>query len=141
MLRVAGPAYAFPGQPGDMVIPWLDQPAENPVPEILGQPLVWEQLTSWLTPADQFFTVKHYNLPPLTERDWRLQVVGLVRRPQVFTLAELRARPRREVTFTLLVSRLEVGGRSAMVRPRTGAAGGQGRPRREASPVQSLSRG
>jgi hypothetical protein len=55
VLRVAGPAHAFPrrpgerdeidqddqhpdpaqalGHPGDEVIPWLDQPAANPVPE------------------------------------------------------------------------------------------------------------
>ena len=35
VLRVAGPARAFPGQPGAVVIPWLDQPADNPVPEVI----------------------------------------------------------------------------------------------------------
>ena len=57
VLRVAGPAHAFPGhsgeqdelawdddqpdsaqalgRPGGEVIPWLDQPAENPVPHML----------------------------------------------------------------------------------------------------------
>ena len=34
-VHVAGPAHAFPGHPGDEVIPWLDQPAPNPVPQIV----------------------------------------------------------------------------------------------------------
>ena len=58
VLRVAGPVHAFPGHPGEVdgvawdddqpdpphamahpgeeVIPWLDQPAENPVPNNVG---------------------------------------------------------------------------------------------------------
>ena len=32
VLRVAGPAHAF-GHSGEEVIPWLDQPPPNPVPE------------------------------------------------------------------------------------------------------------
>jgi DMSO/TMAO reductase YedYZ molybdopterin-dependent catalytic subunit len=101
VLQVAGPAHAFPGDPGDEVIPWLDQPAENPVPEIAQNLLVWEQLDSWLTPADNFFVVSHYGNPALAEADFRLSIGGLVARPQSLALADLRARPRREVTFTL----------------------------------------
>ena len=63
VLRVAGPAHASPvhtGQrdrvpwdddqsdsaqtfvhPGGQVIPWLDQPPSNPVPEITGNLLQW----------------------------------------------------------------------------------------------------
>jgi hypothetical protein len=33
-MQVAGSARAFPGHPGDEVIPWLDQPAANRVPQI-----------------------------------------------------------------------------------------------------------
>jgi DMSO/TMAO reductase YedYZ molybdopterin-dependent catalytic subunit len=101
VMQVAGPAHAFPGDPGDEVIPWLDQPAENPVPEIAQRLLVWEELDSWLTPADQFFIVSHYGNPALNETDWRLSIAGLVARPQSLTLADLKARPRDEVTFTL----------------------------------------
>ena len=100
-LHVAGPAHAFPGHPGDEVIPWLDQPAENPVPQIVPRQLVWEELDSWLTPADEFFIVSHYGNPALSEATWRLDIGGLVARPLSLTLADLRARPRREVTFTL----------------------------------------
>jgi DMSO/TMAO reductase YedYZ molybdopterin-dependent catalytic subunit len=100
-VHVAGPAHAFPGHPGDEVIPWLDQPAPNPVPQIVPRQLVWEDLDSWLTPADEFFIVSHYGNPVLDGAAHRLAIGGLVARPQSLTLADLRARPRREVTFTL----------------------------------------
>ena len=35
-------ALAFPSQPGEEVVPWLDQPAPNPVPDVVGTQLVWE---------------------------------------------------------------------------------------------------
>ena len=101
VLRLAGPARAFPGQPGATVIPWLDQPAANPVPEVIVRQLVWERLDSYLTPPGQFFVIKHYNLPALSERDWHLAISGLVAHPQTLTLADLKARARREVTFTM----------------------------------------
>src|SRR5215212_9780811 len=101
VLRLAGPAHAFPAQPGATVIPWLDQAAMNPVPEVIVRQLEWERLDSYLTPPDQFFVVKHYNLPVLSERDWQLAISGLVARPQQLTYADLKARARREVTFTL----------------------------------------
>jgi DMSO/TMAO reductase YedYZ molybdopterin-dependent catalytic subunit len=94
-------ALAFPAQPGDEVIPWLDQPAPNPVPEITGQHLQWEALDSWITPADQFFYVQHFGRPSLDPQAWRLEVAGLVGRPLALTLGELRARPRQEIVFTL----------------------------------------
>ena len=100
-VHVAGPAHAFPGHPGDEVIPWLDQPAPNPVPQIAQRQLIWEELDSWLTPADEFFIISHYNTPALDQATHRLGIGGLVARPQSLTLADLRARPRREVTFTM----------------------------------------
>jgi DMSO/TMAO reductase YedYZ molybdopterin-dependent catalytic subunit len=100
-IHVAGGAQAFPGHPGDEVIPWLDQPAPNPVPQIAQRQLVWEELDSWLTPADEFFIISHYNTPALDLASHRLDIGGLVARPQSLTMADLRARPRREVTFTM----------------------------------------
>ena len=100
-IHVAGPAQAFPGGPGDEVIPWLDQPAPNPVPQIAQRQLIWEELDSWLTPADEFFIISHYNTPALDQATHHLDIGGLVARPQSLTMADLRARPRREVTFTL----------------------------------------
>jgi DMSO/TMAO reductase YedYZ molybdopterin-dependent catalytic subunit len=103
VLRLAGPAHAFPGaQDQDaVVIPWLDQPEPNPVPEVIVQQLHWEELDSWLTPVDQFFVIKHFNQPELNESDWRLEVNGLVDQPMTLSLADLKARERQEVAFTM----------------------------------------
>ena len=71
-LQVAAPAHAFPresdqerhnewddeqldasrplGRPGDVVLPWLDQPPPFPFPDNAGSQLVWEELDSWLIP-------------------------------------------------------------------------------------------
>ena len=100
MLKVSGPAHAFPGEPGEEeVLPWLDQPPEPPFS--IPNQLKWEELDSWRTPADNFFVVSHYNQPALNAADWRLAVGGLVAREQSLTLAELQGLPRREVDFTL----------------------------------------
>jgi DMSO/TMAO reductase YedYZ molybdopterin-dependent catalytic subunit len=124
VLRMAGPAHAFPGHagqqervpwdddqsdsaqafvhPGGHVIPWLDQPPPNPVPEVTGNLLQWEALDSFLTPADNFFYVKHYGLPSgLDEAAWRVGIGGLVARPQSLKLADLKGRARHDVDFTL----------------------------------------
>ena len=101
LLQGSGQALAFPQWSGAKVIPWLDQPPANPMPQVVGNLFQWEQLDSWLTPNDKFFTVGHYNKPSLDEKTWTLEVTGLVRRPVIITLADLKARPRQEVIFTL----------------------------------------
>ena len=104
-LGFPGAAAAFPSRPGEEVVPWLDQPPPNPVPEAVGQQLVWEALDSWVTPNEKFFTVNHYGMQTITAREaaqgWRLALDGLVQRPLALTLAALMARPRQEVAFTL----------------------------------------
>jgi len=102
MLQVAGPTQAF-GQSGEEVIPWLDQPPP-PVfpPAIVGNLLVWEALDSTITPASDFFYVRHYGQPEgLDDSTWHVNIEGLVARPQSLTIADLQARERREVDFTL----------------------------------------
>lgn len=94
-------ALDFPSRPGEVVIPWLDQPAPNPVPDILGTPLRWEDLDSWITPNDEFFTVKHFFLPEIDPAAWRLEIHGLVQQPLTLSLDDLRARESRDVPFTL----------------------------------------
>ena len=39
------------GQPGEEVIPWLDQPPADPFPDNGGNLLKWEELDSWLIPC------------------------------------------------------------------------------------------
>jgi DMSO/TMAO reductase YedYZ molybdopterin-dependent catalytic subunit len=83
------------------VIPWLDQPASNPVPHVAGNLLVWEELDSRITPTDEFFTISHYGVPGIDPAAWRLGISGLVARPEALSLADVRARRRREVDFTM----------------------------------------
>src|SRR5437868_994912 len=101
LLRMPGLAEAFSIQPGEDVLPWLDQPAPNQAPDVIGNQLLWETLDSWITPNDQFFTVAHYDKPVLDVATWRLQIGGLVQQPMVLTLDDIKARPRQELNFTL----------------------------------------
>jgi hypothetical protein len=61
------PAYGIPVKFGEEVIPWLDQPPSNPKPDVVGNLRQWEELDSWITPKDKFFTVGHYNKPVINE--------------------------------------------------------------------------
>jgi DMSO/TMAO reductase YedYZ molybdopterin-dependent catalytic subunit len=94
-------ANAFPSRAGEEVVPWLDPTPENPAPDAVRNLLQWEELDSWVTPNEEFFAVNHYNWPVIDEQSWSLEVGGRVGQPLTFTLDELRARPRREVVFTL----------------------------------------
>lgn len=90
---------------GEEVIPFLDQAPAPPDAAVRQYGELntrnWEQLSSWTTPHEDFFTVSHYNRPVLKTEDWRLQIGGLVERPTTLTFEQIQARPRQEVTFTL----------------------------------------
>ena len=92
-----------PPELGDVGLLWDDQPPPIPEPaqDIVGHPLVWEQLRSRITPNDEFFTVKHYDQPALDATDWRLDIDGLVSEPRSLSLDDLTGRRRQEVEFTL----------------------------------------
>jgi DMSO/TMAO reductase YedYZ molybdopterin-dependent catalytic subunit len=94
---------AAPLQPGEELVPWLDQRTETPPParERVGSQLVWEELDSWITPNDKFFTIIHFGIPAIDMQAWRLDVAGLVSQPISLSLDQLKARPRQEVTFTV----------------------------------------
>lgn len=101
LLHLPAFAWAFPSRPGEEVVPWADQPPDNPVPDVVRSQLEWEKFDSWLTPNDEFFGVGHYGWPVIDAANWSLKVGGLVNNPKTLNLAELRARPRKEVVFTL----------------------------------------
>lgn len=100
-LRLVGPTAAFQTPTTGEVIPWLDQPEPNPVPEAILRQLTWEELDSWITPNDEFFAIKHFDLPQIDPTAWRLEIDGLVETPLTLTLDDLQARPRQEVGFTI----------------------------------------
>ena len=96
-------AQAFPARPGEEVVPWADQPPSVPdaASGVVQNLPKWEDLNTWLTPNERFFSVSHYGRPVIDENSWALQIGGLVVRPLRLTLNDIKARPRREVVFTL----------------------------------------
>ena len=92
------PMFAFP-PPGDSetVIPFLDPQPVNPERAMLR----WSALTSWITPSEQLFVVKHYGEPEIDPEAWKLEVTGLVRAPRAFALDEIKTRPRSEYDATI----------------------------------------
>src|SRR5579859_792508 len=94
--------HAF-GQMVGKVIPWADQPPGVPPPlESVARGLTrWEDLNTWITPNEEFFSIAHYNRPQIDPRTWQLDVSGEVGRPTSLNLNQLKAMPRHEVTFTL----------------------------------------
>jgi DMSO/TMAO reductase YedYZ molybdopterin-dependent catalytic subunit len=102
-LRLERLVAAMPLEQGEVVLPWLDQPADVPPPAqaVIGQQLKWEELDSWITPNEKFFTIKHFGQPTVDLQTWRLDVAGLVKQPLSLTLDQIKARPRQEVSFTI----------------------------------------
>ena len=94
------PAFAQSGMQGEVVIPWSDQPGPIPNPAVANL-TTWEKLDTWITPNDRFFNVAHFDRLTLNEADWRLEVTGLVKKPMMLTLADLKKRARKDVLFTL----------------------------------------
>ncbi|MBB4526467.1 UNVERIFIED_ORG: DMSO/TMAO reductase YedYZ molybdopterin-dependent catalytic subunit [Rhizobium sophorae] len=92
---------AFPTRTGEKVIPWLDQPTESPDPVGIQTQLVWEDLDTFITPNDKFFSISHFNRPTIDEKNWSLEIGGHVKKPLKLTLADIKARPRQEVVFTV----------------------------------------
>ncbi|HKY72991.1 MAG TPA: molybdopterin-dependent oxidoreductase, partial [Nitrospira sp.] len=87
------------------VIPFLDRPPAAPEAAVKAygelNRLDWQNLSEWITPNDQFFSVSHYNRPVIRPQDYRLEITGLIRQPKAYTLEELKRRKRQEVVFTL----------------------------------------
>jgi len=98
-------AQILPAGEGEKVIPFADQAPAPPDEAVRHYGELntrnWEQLNSWITPSENFFTVSHYNRPVLKAEEWRLHIDGLVEKPISFTLEQIHARPRQEVTFTV----------------------------------------
>lgn len=79
---------------GETLVPFLDvQPK--------GRMLYWQDLSSWITPNEQIFSVGHYGTPEVDLAKWRLEIGGLVRKPKTLSLDEIKARKRKSVIATL----------------------------------------
>jgi DMSO/TMAO reductase YedYZ molybdopterin-dependent catalytic subunit len=95
------PPETYPGSPNDEAILWQDQPPPFPPGQGVGKQQVWEELSTRLTPAGDFFFVGHYGQPTIDPTSWRLGIDGLVAQPGSLSLADLKLRPRKRVEFTL----------------------------------------
>ncbi len=94
--HMAMPGFVFPGEGADEeLVPFLDMPRTPP------NRLDWETLDSWITPADQVFSVQHYAIPEVDADMFKLEFTGLIETPNTFTLAELKALPKKEQLMTL----------------------------------------
>jgi DMSO/TMAO reductase YedYZ molybdopterin-dependent catalytic subunit len=70
-------------------------------PQGIQNQLVWEDMDSWVTPNDKFFSISHFDRPVIDANAWKLDINGLVGTPMSLTLADLKARPRQEAVFTI----------------------------------------
>ena len=99
----SGRAFAQSAAPSEKLIAWTDLPP--PVPEPLRNVVRgitrWEDLGSWITPNDKWFSIAHYDRPQLDPKTWRLDISGLVVKPTTLTLDQLKALPRKEITSTI----------------------------------------
>ncbi len=95
-------AWAMALSPDEEVIPWADRRPDNPMPDVIRNQQVWEDLDSWITPNDRFFGISRYEyVPELDPASWRLAVGGRVRNPVALSLEDIRRRPYQDVTATL----------------------------------------
>ena len=71
-------AFAESAASGDKLIAWTDIPP--PVPEPLQNVVKgitrWEDLGSWITPNDKWFSIAHYERPQIDPKTWRLEIGG-----------------------------------------------------------------
>ena len=94
--KLSMPAFAFPSpEADDELVPFLNMPRTGP------NRLDWETLDNWLTPQDQVFNVQHYGVPDFDLADFKLEITGMVNRPQSLTLEDLKAQPRKDQLMTL----------------------------------------
>lgn len=96
-------AFAQSATSGDKLIAWTDIPP--PVPEPLQNVVKgitrWEDLGSWITPNDKWFSIAHYERPQIDPKTWQLEIGGLVVKPTALTLDQLKALPRKEIVSTI----------------------------------------
>src|SRR5262245_13817919 len=99
MMAQGAAAMVIPGLWGadEQVIPFLDSKPLNPEKPTMP----WDQLTSWITPDEHFFSVAHYGVAEVDIAKWKLEIGGLVERPRVISLDELKSRPSKQHTATL----------------------------------------
>ncbi len=99
-----GAAFGFPAswlQGEEQVVPFTDVPPEFVTVNAQNgrvSGLDLRQLTTFLTPENNYFVVAHYPIPKVDAATWTLEIKGRVANPRSYTLDELRKRSRAERT-------------------------------------------
>ena len=78
---------------GETDVPFTDVPATfNPRnPNGNNRFLDLRTLDGFITPADQFFFIQHYNKPEIDAAAFRLKLTGLAKKPAELSLADMKA--------------------------------------------------
>ena len=98
------PGFAFPAewlQTSEEVVPFTDVPENFTTVNATNKRvsgLDLRQLTTYLTPENQYFVVAHYGVPQINAATWKLDIRGRVANPRSYTLDELKKRARAERT-------------------------------------------
>jgi len=82
---------------GEEVIRFEDFKPFNPERPLM----IWDELSSWITPNDQIFFVAHYGYPEVNAAGWQLEIGGLVDKPRSISLDAIKSRPKKEYTATI----------------------------------------
>ena len=85
---------------GEELVPFTDMPPEFVAPPVAPGATHYldsRTISSFYTPNDDFYIVQHYSQPAVSAADYRLKVTGLVDKPLELTLADIKARPKREI--------------------------------------------
>ena len=97
-------SFGFPArwmQGEEEVVPFTDVPAEFVTVNAQNgrvSGLDLRQLSSFLTPENNYFVVAHYGVPKVDPATYRLEIKGRVANPRSYTLDELKKRSRAERT-------------------------------------------
>jgi DMSO/TMAO reductase YedYZ molybdopterin-dependent catalytic subunit len=101
LVAMGFPAWMSPAlAQSEEVVPWTDVPdGFDPTPATGPHSLDTRTLqkSSFITPADDFFSVQHYGPTQVDVASYKLRVSGLVNKPVELSLEELQRRPRTEL--------------------------------------------
>ena len=97
-------AFGFPAawmQNDEVVVAFTDVPADfttrnAQTGRVSGLDL--RQLSSFITPEENYFVVAHYGVPKVDPATYKLEIKGRVANPRSYTLDELKKRSRAERT-------------------------------------------
>jgi DMSO/TMAO reductase YedYZ molybdopterin-dependent catalytic subunit len=97
-------AFGFPNawlQDQEVVVPFTDVPADFTTRNAQNgrvSGLDLRQLSSFITPEENYFVVAHYGVPKVDPATYKLEIKGRVANPRGYTLDELKKRARAERT-------------------------------------------